>query len=144
MDEKKGTEDSRFFRGQLAKLSGTNIETVRYYERVRLLPPLQRTDGGYRVYGHDDLKRLMFIRRSRELGFTLDQVRGLLKFVDEHDYSCADVQTLTLEHLDEVKHKIADLKKMEQVLEQMADRCEGGEVPDCPIIEALFGAAMNG
>ena len=76
-------------------------------------------------------------RRSRELGFTLDQVRGLLGFIDSRDYTCADVKTMTDEHLTELRRKIADLRKMERVLKDMAAQCSGGGVPECPVIDAL-------
>ena len=82
--------------------------------------------------------RLNFIRRARALGFPLDEVRALLRLVDEDDHSCAEVEVLARGHLDSVRARIADLKAMEAVLEDMVARCAGGTVPDCPIIEALF------
>ena len=81
---------------------------------------------------------LVFVRRSRESGFSLEDVRGLLGLVDGGDYTCAEVKTLTLKHADEVKRKITDLRKMERVLKDMASQCEGGEIPECPMIDALF------
>ena len=84
------------------------------------------------------MKRLTFIRRSRELGFTLEDVRGLLRMVDGEHYTCAEVKDLTLEHLQNVRGKLADLKKLEKVLKRLAARCTGDETPDCPIVEALF------
>ena len=84
------------------------------------------------------LRRLHVIRRSRELGFTLDEVRGLLRLVDGGDYTCSEVEALTTAHLGEVRLKLADLKRLEKVLREMVARCEGGEVPECPVIEALF------
>ena len=124
--------------GELSKRTGIIIETIRYYEKIGILPQAQRTSAGHRIYGQSDLQRLNFVRRSRELGFTQDQVRGLLRFVDTSDYSCEDVKGLTLEHLSEVRHKIDDLRKIEAVLADMADQCSGGKVPECPIIDALF------
>lgn len=138
MDSKQNQIDVVLSRGKLAKLTDTNIETVRYYERMGLLPEPPRSNGGHRQYQSKHVKRLSFIRRSRELGFTLEQVRGLLRFADTSDFSCSDVKSMTLEHRDEVRQKISDLKKIERVLEQMADQCEGGQVPECPIIDALF------
>jgi MerR family mercuric resistance operon transcriptional regulator len=126
--------------GALSKRTGCNIETIRYYERIGLIPKPPRTEGGHRVYDEDQLKRLTFIRRSRELGFTLDQVRGLLGLVDGGDYTCAEVNAFTLGHRDEIRRKIADLRKLEKVLTDMASQCDGGAVPDCPVIDALFRA----
>ncbi len=125
--------------GALSKRTGCNIETIRYYERIGILPAPPRTEGGHRLYGRDHLKRLFFVRRSRELGFSLKEVRGLLSLVDGGDYTCAEVKTLTLRHADEVKRKITDLRKMERVLKDMASQCDGGEIPECPVIDALFG-----
>ncbi len=125
--------------GALSKHTGCNIETIRYYERIHILPAPPRTEGGHRLYGWGHFKRLMFIRRSRELGFSLEEVRGLLSLVDGGDYTCAEVRTLTLKHADEIKRKITDLRKMERVLKDMASQCEGGEIPECPVIDALFG-----
>ena len=124
--------------GALSKGTGCNIETIRYYERIGLLPEPPRSPGGHRLYGEDHLRRLTFIRRSRELGFTLDEVRGLLRLVDGGEYTCAEVKALTLDHVAEVRRKLADLRRMKRVLEEMAAECEGGEVPECPIIDALF------
>lgn len=126
--------------GTIARQTGIKVETIRYYEREGLIPNPPRSDGGHRIYSGDDSKRLSFIRRCRELGFTLYQVRGFLRFVDDRDYSCAEVQSLTLQHLSEIKQKIADLSRIENVLSEMARRCEGGQVPECPIIDALFDA----
>ena len=125
--------------GALSKHTGCNIETIRYYERIGILPAPPRTEGGHRLYGRDHLKRLFFIRRSRELGFSLEEVRGLLSLVDGGDYTCAEVRSLTLKHAGEVKRKITDLRKMERVLKDMASQCAGGEIPECPVIDALFG-----
>ena len=124
--------------GVLSKATGCNIETIRYYERIGLLPEPPRTEGGHRQYGEAELKRLTFVRRSRALGFTLDEIRGLLGLVDGGDYTCGEVKVITLDHLEEIRRKIADLARLEAVLRDMAAQCEGGTVPDCPVIEALF------
>lgn len=124
--------------GSLSKQTGCNIETIRYYEREGLLPNPPRTGGGHRMYDDEHLKRLTFIRRSRELGFTLEAVRDLLRMVDGEHYTCAEVKSLTLNHLKDVRGKLSDLKKLEKVLKQLADRCTGDEAPKCPIVEALF------
>jgi MerR family mercuric resistance operon transcriptional regulator len=125
-------------RGELANLSGCNIETVRFYEKQGLLPAPPRTAGGHRDYDREHLKRLTFIRRSRELGFTLAEVRGLLGLVDGGDYTCAEVSALTLAHLDDVRRRIADLERLAGILAAMAAQCEDGTVPACPVIDALL------
>ena len=124
--------------GALSRQTRCNIETIRYYERIGLLPAPPRSDGGHRLYGQNHLKRLTFVRRSRELGFKLQEVRGLLQLVDGGDYTCAEVKALTLDHVVEVRRKIADLRKMERVLKDMASQCENEQIPSCPIIDALF------
>jgi MerR family transcriptional regulator, mercuric resistance operon regulatory protein len=125
-------------RGELAQQSGCNIETVRFYEKQGLLPAPPRTTGGHRDYDREHLKRLTFIRRSRELGFTLDQVRGLLGLVDGGEWTCAEVKAMTVEHSADVRRKIADLEKLAQVLDYMAAQCDGGALPECPIIDTLL------
>ena len=127
--------------GALSGRTGVNIETIRYYERIGLLPLPPRTEGGHRLYSQEHLKRLSFIRQSRALGFTLDEIRVLLGLVDGGDYTCAEVQAMTLEHLGKVRRKIGHLKSMERVLEEMAAQCSGGKVAQCPIVEALFNDA---
>lgn len=125
--------------GRLSKRTGCNIETIRYYERIGLLPKPPRTEGGHRLYINDHIKRLTFVRRSRELGFTLDEVRELLNLVDGGDYTCGEVLTLTAQHLNEVRQKIKDLRRLEKTLKTIVADCQGGEVPECPIVDALFG-----
>jgi MerR family mercuric resistance operon transcriptional regulator len=124
--------------GALSKHTGVNIETIRFYERVGILPRPPRSAGGHRIYGQDLLMRLGFVRRSRELGFSLDEVRGLLRLVDGGHYTCAEVRAITLDHLTDVRRKIADLRRLERTLAEVAGKCRGGKVPDCPVIEALF------
>ena len=138
MTEKSNSQVQHLTRGEVSKRAGCHIETVRYYERIGLLPPPPRSKGGHRIYNGDHLKRLHFICRSRELGFTLHQVRGLLRLVDGDSYTCAEVKELTLDHVAEVRRKLVDLRKMERVLKEMAAQCEGGTVPYCPIIDTLF------
>src|SRR5690348_5679040 len=99
------SRDQFLTRGALAARIGCNIETIRYYEQIRLLPPPPRTEGGHRLYGQDLLKRLNFIRRSRELGFTLEEIRGLLRMVDGHKYTCSQVKALALDHERDIQRK---------------------------------------
>ncbi len=126
-------------RGELAKVSGCNIETIRYYEDITLLRPPERTATGHRLYSADDRARLGFILRGRDLGFSIDELKSLLSLVDSHDYSCGEVLDLTRDHLTSVRQKIADLKKLERTLASVSAQCDGGDVPECPIIDALFG-----
>lgn len=127
-------------RGAVSTLTGCNIETIRYYEGIGLLPAPPRTQGGHRIYGEDLIRRIHFIRRCRELGFTLDEIRNLLGLVDGNGYTCAEVQTMTLDHLESVRAKVADLKIIEKTLKQMVAQCKGDEIPECPIIDALSHA----
>jgi MerR family transcriptional regulator, mercuric resistance operon regulatory protein len=128
--------------GALSKQADCNIETIRYYERIGLLPVPPRTHGGYRLYGLEHLKRLNFIRRARELGFTLNEVRALLKLADDRSQSCGEVRALATAYLDDVRAKIADLRAMERVLKELIARCETGTLPECPLIEALFRGGL--
>lgn len=122
--------------GALSEATGVHIETIRYYEKIGLSPEPPRSSGGRRVYDEPHRRRLVFIRRARELGFGLDDIRSLLGLVDETP-SCADVYALTERHLDAIRTKIADLKKLEQTLARMAKDCDRSQAPDCPIIDAL-------
>jgi MerR family mercuric resistance operon transcriptional regulator len=124
--------------GTLSDRTGCNIETIRYYERIGLMPRAARSDGGHRLYGEDHVKRMGFIRRSRTLGFTLDQIRTLLELVDGRRYTCAQVKRITIEHLEEIRRKMVDLTRIEQALKSMAAACDGGSVPKCAVIDALF------
>lgn len=130
--------------GMLSAATGVNIETIRYYERVSLMPAPPRTQGRQRVYDASHLKRLTFIRRSRELGFSLDQIRDLLGLARGHDLNCADVKMLTEQHVADIRRKVKDLKRLERVLTDLAAQCHGNEVPDCPILEALGGSRAVG
>jgi MerR family mercuric resistance operon transcriptional regulator len=124
--------------GALSKRTGCNVETIRYYERIGLMPPPGRSEGGHRLYAEAQARRLGFIRRTRQLGFTLDEVRTLLKLVDGGRYTCAQVKRITVHHLQGVRDKVADLRRIERVLREMAAQCDGGRVPKCPVIDALF------
>jgi len=123
--------------GELGRLTATKVETIRYYERIGLLPPPSRTAGNYRAYGEAELGRLSFIRRSRDLGFSLDQVRELLKLADDRSQDCASVDRIAGEHLGEVDRKLADLSALRRELKALLDSCEGGTIGECRIIETL-------
>lgn len=126
--------------GGMGKATGTKIETIRYYERIGLLPKPPRTSGNYRDYGAAELARLSFIRRARDLGFSLDQVRALLALSDDRERDCATVDRIAAAHLREVERKIADLSALRRELTVVIDSCDGGTVATCRIIEALAPA----
>jgi len=124
--------------GRLSARAAVNIETVRYYERIGLLPSPPRTEGGHRLYSEPHVKKLTFVRRARELGFTLEEIKALLRLADERPPSCARARSLATKHLADVREKIVDLKRMERVLTQTVALCAEGDRPECPLLEALF------
>ena len=127
--------------GELSRRAGVHIETIRYYERIKMLPAPPRTTNGRRVYGPVETRTLTFIRRSRELGFNLDQIRALLALSAKNGQAaCAEVRELAAQHLAEVRAKIADLRAMARVLSDAVRRCDAGEEPGCPLIDALSEA----
>jgi len=124
--------------GDLAKGTGTKVVTVRYYEQIGLLPVPSRTAGNYRTYSNEHVRRLRFIRRCRDLGFTLDQIRDLLRLSSQKDEECADVDRITAQHLIEIEQKISDLRRLAKELRRLNNCCQGnGIVADCRILEAL-------
>jgi MerR family mercuric resistance operon transcriptional regulator len=123
--------------GELSRLSGVNIETIRYYERIKMLPPPPRTASGRRVYGATDLRFLVFIRRSRELGFSLDEIRALLRLGAPGMASCSEVKEIAARHLEDIRAKLGDLKKLEHLLSKTVARCSGKTAPDCPVLDIL-------
>ena len=123
--------------GKVASQTGCNIETIRFYEKEALLAPPGRTEGGHRVYTPEMVGRLVFIRRCRELGFSMEEIRQLLSIVDGEQVSCERVKDIADLHLLDIRSKIADLRKMERTLKDLAKQCSGDDVPDCPIIEVL-------
>ena len=128
--------------GELARRTGCSVETIRYYERVGVLPRPPRSAGRYRLYDSGDVRRLAFVRRARELGFTLDEVRALLVLSAANtENTCSEVREVTARHLADVRAKIADLRAMERVLSEAVRRCNAGEVPGCPLIDTLTASA---
>jgi MerR family mercuric resistance operon transcriptional regulator len=125
--------------GEVSRLTGVNIETIRYYERIGIMPAPPRTRGGQRIYDEDHLKRLTFIRRSRELVFSLDEIRALLGLARGNALTCAEVREMARAHIAGIHQRMRDLKKLERVLTELAARCHGKKVPDCPILDALNG-----
>ena len=128
-----------FLIGEISRRTGVNIETIRYYERIEVMPKPKRSEGGQRLYNESQLNRLGFIKRSRELGFSLKEICALLTLVDSGEMTCGEVHALTIEHLKEVRSKIADLRKLERALKNLAAQCSLGDVSDCPIVETLYG-----
>jgi MerR family mercuric resistance operon transcriptional regulator len=128
--------------GELSRRTGCNIETIRYYERIGIIPAPPRR-GNYRSYSEDDAARLGFVRRARELGFTLDQVRTLLTLAKGGEASCMEVRDLAAAHLADVQTRIADLIRMEQVLAASVRACDAGEDKGCPVIQALWVGARS-
>jgi Cu(I)-responsive transcriptional regulator len=124
--------------GDLAEATGTKVVTIRYYEKIGLLPAPRRTAGNYRAYDGEHLQRLRFIRRCRELGFTLDHIRDLLSLASRDDQDCSEVDRITAEHLAAVERKIADLARLAEELRRISSCCQGGRsIAECRIIEAI-------
>jgi MerR family mercuric resistance operon transcriptional regulator len=123
--------------GELSRLTGVNIETIRYYEKIKMLRPPPRTEGGRRVYGPTETRLLAFIRRGRELGFGLDDIRALLALGAPGKASCADVREIAAHHLGDIRSKIDDLRKLERLLAKTINQCSGSRVPDCPVLDIL-------
>lgn len=134
--------DRSFSIGQLARQAGCKVETVHYYEKTGLMPEPPRTEGGHRCYALGHVKRLNFIRRSRELGFSIEQIRELLRFIDEPDHYCGEIKAMAMQKAREAQQKINDLERLKAGLNQMVAQCkgEGYSMDDCPIIEALYAS----
>jgi len=129
--------------GALAERTGVHIETIRYYERIGVLRRPPRSPSGFRRYGSEDVRRLGFIRRLRELWFSVESVRALLDLAEAPRSKCSEVRAMAAGHLGEVQTKITDLRRMERVLKEMVASCDGGVTPDCPIIETLWRDAQR-
>ena len=127
--------------GEMASATATNIETVRYYEKIGLLPAPARNAANYRSYGNEHLARLSFIRRARDLGFTLDQVRELLTLTDDRAQSCAAVDAIATAHLTDIDRKIADLQALRDELSRLIGDCRQETIDECLIIDSLAPAA---
>jgi MerR family transcriptional regulator, mercuric resistance operon regulatory protein len=123
--------------GELSRLSGVNIETIRYYEKIGMVPPPPRSRNGRRVYGPVEKRALSFVRRSRNLGFTLDEIRGLLRIGGPDKAPCGQVREIASLHLKDIRTKIRDLRRLERVLAETIRKCENGRALKCPVIEVL-------
>ncbi len=132
------SKDQAFTIGDVARATGINIETIRYYERIGLLPLPSRTRGNYRAYTSTEQKRLNFVRRTRNLGFSIEEIRALLRLSDQKDIDCCEVTEIAENHLAETERKIADLQTLADELRALITSCMGGvSVGECRIIEAL-------
>jgi MerR family transcriptional regulator, mercuric resistance operon regulatory protein len=129
--------ESALKRSDLARLTGCNLETIRYYESVGLMPDPPRNQAGHRRYGPKHVDRLKFIMRARELGFTMEEIRSLLSMTDKGNQTCADVEKLGRQHLSVVQTKIRDLQSIEAVLSSTIAQCSGDSTPDCALLDIL-------
>lgn len=123
--------------GDLAERAGCTVQIIRHYEKIGLLPEPRRTSGNRRIYSEDQVSRLVFIRHSRELGFSLDDIRQLLSFSDQPNQSCEQVDAIARGHLHGIQERLARLRSMEQELKRMVRQCSGGKVTECRIINVL-------
>jgi Cu(I)-responsive transcriptional regulator len=130
--------------GELARTADSKAETIRYYERIGLLSAPPRTTGNYRDYSMGHVSRLTFIRRARDLGFSIEQIRALLNLADQKEQSCEAVDAIAREHLVDVKRKLADLAALRRELDSIIGQCRHGTVAECRILEALAPKAANG
>ncbi|MEE9877467.1 MAG: MerR family transcriptional regulator [Stenotrophomonas sp.] len=129
--------------GQLARHTGTKAETIRYYEKIGLLEEPQRSEGNYRHYGEQARRRLSFVRRARELGFSIEQIRELITFGEQREHECSSVDDVVKAHIAEIKRKVVDLLALQTELQRMLGNCPGGRVADCRVLEALQPATST-
>ncbi len=130
--------------GQAAKQSGLSAKMIRYYESIGLLQPAGRSEGGYRLYGSQDLHVLAFIKRSRDLGFSLEEVSKLLALWQDRGRASADVKALALAHVEELNRKITELTALRDTLGELVQHCQGDHRPDCPILRDLGSGSQTG
>ena len=123
--------------GQASKASGVSSKMIRYYERIGLIEPAHRTDSSYRTYTDNDIHTLRFVRRARDLGFSVEQMKTLLALWRDRSRASADVKAIALEHIAELERKAAAIAEMTRTLKHLADNCHGDDRPDCPIIEGF-------
>lgn len=128
---------------EAASASGCHLETIRYYERIGLMPSPGRTGSGYRDYSQIDVERLRFVTRGRDLGFSLEEIRSLLRLAENADLSCQEVDQLARGHLQEIQAKLKDLARMASELERVIHSCGGGERAQCTILDTLRQTAIR-
>ena len=126
--------------GEVAKQSGVSAKMIRYYESIGLIAAADRSDAGYRNYGMNDVHTLRFIRRARDLGFTVEQMTNLLALWKDRSRASAEVKKIALDHVDLLERKVAELQAMTETLRHLAAHCHGDSRPDCPILEDLAQA----
>jgi MerR family copper efflux transcriptional regulator len=129
--------------GEAANASGVSAKTIRYYEAARLITPAHRTDGGYRVYTQADVFMLRFIKRARDLGYSIERIRRLLDLWQDKSRASADVKRLALDHVGEISAKVAAMSAMRDTVQELADACDGDDRPECPILRDLEDAAAG-
>lgn len=129
--------------GQASEKTGVSAKMIRYYEEIGLIPPSARTESGYRLYGGKDIHTLRFIRRARDLGFSIEEIGDLLALWKDRTRKSADVKRLALKHVADLRTKIAELTGMANAIEHLADCCAGNNRPDCPILEELETASTE-
>lgn len=127
--------------GDMARATGTKVNTIRFYEQIGLMRPAARTESGRRIYDQEDLKRLRFIRRARKLGFETGEIRSLLAISDRPEAPCATVSEIAQKHMGEIKEKISELKLLHDQIERMAGACSDGSVSECSILEGMSSRA---
>src|SRR5262245_62912993 len=132
------SRDENLLIGELSRRSCVNIEPIRYYERIKMLVSPPRTASGRRVYDSTALRILVFIRRARELGFSLDEIRALLRLGGPGKASCREVREIAAHHLEEIRSKLHDLRKLERLLATTVARCSGRTAADCPVLDILY------
>ena len=125
--------------GDVATKSGVSTKMIRYYEQIGLIPSPSRTDAGYRIYSERDVHTLRFIRRARDLGFSVAQLQELLALWSDGNRTSAEVKRIASEHIAELEQKIKELQEMREALKHLAEHCHGDDRPDCPILEDLAG-----
>jgi len=130
--------------GQAAKASGISAKMIRHYEAIGLLPAAGRRASGYRDYSDTELHKLQFIRRARDLGFSIERIRLLLRLWSDRNRSNTEVRALALAHVAELEEKVKHLREMSDVLSRLAEACHGDGRPDCPIINGLEGGGLEG
>ena len=130
--------------GEAARRSGMAAKTIRFYEEAGLIAPAPRTDSGYREFSDDDVRRLRFIHRARDLGFSVGEVGRLLSLWSDRERASADVKRLALEHVERIEAKMTELHSMRSAILHLADRCHGDDRPECPILDGLAGEADAG
>ena len=131
------SEAASFNIGEAARRSGVSAKMVRHYESLGLLPAVQRTDAGYRQYGDSEVHTLRFIRRARDLGFSMDEIAQLLKLWQNRRRSSAEVRRIASRHIDDLSRKLAEMEAMRRTLQHLVHCCHGDDRPDCPILDEL-------